>query len=123
MNIEPLEKKIFDKALANGVSKIILSFSGGPNEGYLDITLEPLSTSRTLVDELTVEIEKWVCYAYNGYSGVVAGEANDYGDEIVYDLVNKKCSAKEWCMVRETKEFDEVPLEVVNVETIESDDE
>jgi len=128
MNIEPLNKDIYDKALAMGVNKIILEFSGGSDEGYLDVSFEPpLYNNRWLypslgrqTDELTKEVEKWAWDTYN-YSG--AGDGSDYGDEIVYDLVIKKCFTKEWCRqphrplrfqtgTRETNDGDDVPLEV-----------
>jgi len=131
MNIEPLNKDIYNKALAMGVNKIILEFSGGSDEGYLDVSFEPplcqpegytrgYPSLGRKTDELTKEVETWAWDTYN-YSG--AGDGSDYGDEIVYDLVNKKCSTKEWCMVREISPGGEVPLEIDNVEAIESDDE
>jgi len=131
MNIEPLKKDIYDKSVSNGVSKIILSFSGGYGKGYLDVSFEPPrchSSGYTRgypslgrkTDELTAAIEKW---AWDTYRYFGAGNGSDYGEEIVYDLVNKKCSTKEWYTVRKTNDGGEVPLEIDNVEAIESDDE
>jgi len=121
MNIEPLNKDIYNKAVANGVTEIILEFSGGSDQGYLNVTLLPWDQNKC--DEygkLNADIENWAWGAYS-YSG--AGDGTEYGDEIVYDLVNKKCSTKEWFTVREANYGGEVPLEIDNVEAIESDDE
>jgi len=121
MNIEPLNKELYNRAKALGITSIELGFSGGNDEGYLNVTLLPWDQNkRDDYGKLNADIENWAWDAYS-YSG--AGDGTEYGDEIVYDLVNKKCSTKEWYLVRETKEFDKVPLEIDNVEAIESDDE
>ena len=49
----------------------------------------------------------WDVYAYNG-----AGEGIDYGDDIVYDLVNKKVKLSEWCYERTERDRDDVELEI-----------
>ena len=37
MRAEALSKELYDLAKAEGVTKIILRFSGGDDEGYLDV--------------------------------------------------------------------------------------
>ena len=39
MEIQPLSKKIFDKAVSIGITEIHLNFSGGNDEGYVNINL------------------------------------------------------------------------------------
>ena len=39
-------------------------------------------------------------------------EGIDYGDEIVYDLKNKKVRTSEWSMVRQDSENDDTDLEI-----------
>jgi hypothetical protein len=104
MQIEPLPKKIHDKALSLGVTEIHLNFSGGNDEGYLSVSLEGTSDSN-----FTLEVENWAweAYSYNG-----AGDGSDYGDDIVYDLVNNKVSTEEWYMMRTRGQSYENNLEV-----------
>jgi hypothetical protein len=78
-----------------------LKFSGGSDEGYLDVHLDvpdvqdPYSTElsklRTDLDEYAWEV--------NPYSG--AGDGNDYGDDYVFDLVKNTVSHSTWYMRRE----------------------
>ena len=96
MNIEPLSKKIYDKAVSLGITQIELKFSGGSDEGYLNVYVndEKGFSSNT---EFEQQIEGWAWDTY-GYSG--AGDGNDYGDDIVYDLVEKTATASSWSMQR-----------------------
>ena len=94
MTIEPLNKDIYNKAIALGIEKIVLNFSGGNDEGYLNVTLYPWHKDKILEHtELNAEVENWAWDVYS-YSG--AGDGSDYGDDIEYDLVNKKVSSQEW---------------------------
>ena len=90
MNAEPLNKDIYNKALALGIEKITLRFSGGSDEGCLDVDLTPWN-EKTI--KFIVDIENWAWDAYS-YSG--AGDGSDYGDDITYDLKNKRVSTSEW---------------------------
>lgn len=91
MEILPLKKELYDKAKTLGVKRIVLHFSGGNDEGYLDIELNgaDYSESKTLWGE----VEEWAYNAY-GYSG--AGDGTPYGDDITYDLENNKVETQEW---------------------------
>jgi hypothetical protein len=104
MNAEPISKELFDKLIAAGITEVSLNFSGGSDEGYLDVTLEP--TSPKELEEL-VEQWAWSVYSYSG-----AGEGIDYGDDIVYDLVNKKVKTSEWCYERKDRDAFKVDLEI-----------
>ena len=108
IDIEPLSKKIYDKAVALGITQIALHFSGGNDEGYLSVYLnnEKGFSSNT---ELEQEIEEWAWEAY-GYSG--AGDGNDYGDDVVYDLLNKTASASSWSMQRTEGDSEDGDLEI-----------
>lgn len=90
IEIQPLSKDIYNKAKEHGVEQIVLRFSGGSDEGYLDIDVVPYE-NQTI--ELTNDIDTWAwdVYAYNG-----AGDGTDYGDTITYDLVKGEVSADEW---------------------------
>lgn len=98
MDIEPLSKEIYNKAKSLGITKIVLNFSGGSDEGYLNVTLYPWDQNQSdEYNELSAEIENWAWDVYS-YSG--AGEGNDYGDDIEYDLVNNRVSTQEWYTAR-----------------------
>jgi hypothetical protein len=101
MNIEPLSKKIYDKAISLGITEIILAFSGGSDEGYLNVSFvwedKPKDFNPDDEHAFQSEVEEWGFEAYE-YSG--AGEGNDYGDNVTYDLVNKTATTDEWYMAR-----------------------
>ena len=103
MNIEPLSKAIYNKAKGLGVETIELRFSGGSDEGYLDVYTTPNNLA------LESEIEEWAWEVYD-YSG--AGEGNDYGDNIEYNLKNGTAQAEEWYMTRQAGESDVRDLQI-----------
>ncbi len=101
MNAEPLSKVIYEKAKSLGYNQISLRFSGGNDEGYLYVELEPDIAQIDNYDFIK-EIEDWAWKVYD-YSG--AGDGSDYGDTITYDLENGKVSTQEWYhVVKEEKE-------------------
>ena len=104
MNIEPLPKKIFDKALSLGITEIHLNFSGGNDEGYVNVNL-----LGEYNQEFAEEIEEWVWETYD-YSG--AGDGSDYGDDVVYDIVNKKATSESWYMARTQGDGEDGDLEI-----------
>lgn len=111
MNAEPLNKDIYNKAVKLGVETITLRFSGGSDEGYLDVDIVPWNDqTKTIIGE--IENWAWDAYCYSG-----AGDGNDYGDDVEYDLVNKKVSTSEWYTARQDGDSDSGDLE------IESDEE
>jgi hypothetical protein len=109
MNAEPISKELFDKLVAAGVNEVTLRFSGGSDEGYLDVDLGDIDHFDEEGRKLINEVEKWAWDVYS-YSG--AGEGIDYGDDIVYDLVNKKVKLSEWCYERTERDRDDVELEI-----------
>ncbi|NBW85150.1 MAG: hypothetical protein EBR50_07575 [Proteobacteria bacterium] len=104
MNAAPLKKEIYDKAKALEIDTIILNFSGGSDEGYLEVELEPNHDC-----DFANEIEEWAWSVYS-YSG--AGDGSDYGDTIKYDLENNEVTTSEYYMVREDNENDPEELEI-----------
>jgi hypothetical protein len=91
MEIKPLKKAIYDRAMELGVESIELNFSGGNDEGHLNITVNPESLLG--VAGLEGDIHNWVWQVYN-YTG--AGDGYEYGDNIVYDLREGKTSHTSW---------------------------
>ena len=104
MNAKPLSKEIYNKAKELGIERIILRFSGGNDEGYLDVETEPKFNQ-----DFASEIEDWALEEYN-YSG--AGDGSDYGDDVIYDLKNGKVSTSEWYMSRSEGDADERNLQI-----------
>lgn len=104
MQIESLKKELYDRAIALGINEIHLHFSGGSDEGYLEIDLLPVYD-----DKLAFDIETWAWDTY-GYGG--AGDGSDYGDDIVYDLKNNKATASEWYTARTEGDSHEADLEI-----------
>lgn len=104
MNIEPLSKKLYKKAVELGVETITLNFSGGNDESHLNIEISPSISDG---GEFEKEIDAWVWETYE-YSG--AGDGNDYGDDITYDLKNKKATSTEWYMARTEGQGEEIDL-------------
>ena len=94
MNIEPLPKALYDKLIANKFYKLTLSFSGGSDEGNVDVDFGGRYDAHR---QLSDDIEDWVWSVYS-YSG--AGDGTDYGDEIVYNLGTMTATHSDWCMQR-----------------------
>ena len=106
MNAEPISKELYNKLTAAGITSVTLNFSGGNDEGYLDVTIEP---HRKDVLHFIKEIEDW---AWNAYSYSGAGAGIDYGDEIVYDLIKKKVRTSEWSYERTERDLGDNDLEI-----------
>ncbi len=114
VNAEPIKKSLYDKLKAQGVNRVKLCFSGGSDEGFLDVFIYPeLDYHDEAVRNLVEEVETWAWDTYS-YSG--AGEGNDYGDNITYDLENNKVETEEWFMQRTYGDSDEDTLVVEDEE-------
>lgn len=105
MEAQPISKVIYEKAKELGINTIELRFSGGNDEGYLDIEVKPWDKQ----GEMDSEIEEWAwqVYQYNG-----AGDGNDYGDNITYDLEKGQVTTCEWYMARQDNENDPEDLQI-----------
>jgi hypothetical protein len=110
MQTKPLKKAIYDKAKELGIESITLHFSGGSDEGYLDVEL---CEADKAPDGFFNEIEEWAWEAYD-YNG--AGEGDAYGDDIVYDLKNGKVSTSVWYMARQDASDGSGELEIAEEE-------
>jgi hypothetical protein len=115
-DIQPLKKELFERAEKMGLGKIILNFSGGSDEGYLQVEALPkdiinywnwrqnslTNEQRRELDQFTSDVEEWAydAYCYNG-----AGDGNSYGDDIEYDLVEKTATVSEWWTERQQGDY------------------
>jgi hypothetical protein len=91
MTAPALPKTLYDRAVAAGIKQITFAWSGGSDEGYLDVSFDAYPI--TELETLRNDIEEWASDAFD-YSG--AGEGNDYGDDYVYDLAAKTVSHSAW---------------------------
>ncbi len=106
MKVKPLKKKLYTKAKELGVKNIILQFSGGSDEGNLNVELEP-EWNQEFANE--VEDWAWEVYSYNG-----AGDGSDYGDNIDYDIKNGKVTTSEWFTSYQTNENEAENLKIAD---------
>ena len=98
---QAIPSELVNKLRAAGVESFTLSFSGGSDEGYLDIDGIP--------GELEKEVEDWAWRAYQ-YSGAGGGE--DYGDDVTYNLKDGTVECVEWYMERQDKDLETHTLEI-----------
>jgi len=141
MTIQPLSKEIHQMALDMGVLQLRLQFSGGSDEGFLNVESAPWlyhSVCRTCrragqksdrgyvcihCDEVisyphkprdfyeAVEEWAWKVYSYGG-----AGAGEDYGDDITYNLENKTMEHQRWTEGRVYHDETEEKLEVADAD-------
>lgn len=95
MKALPLPKSIYDTAKSLGVGTIRLEFSGGSDEGYLNVSFLPSEVNNDTVGNFRSDVEDWAWGVYD-YSG--SGDGESYGDTIIYDLNNGKVITSEWHM-------------------------
>jgi len=101
MTPQPLPMKFMTRALSLGASKIRLNFSGGSDEGHLNIDfsdsegqyLYTYGEGSEGLRDLENEIDTWVwnTYHYNG-----AGDGRSYGDIICYNLKEGTVTTEVW---------------------------
>lgn len=90
----PLPKNILEECKKQGVTSFTLQFTGGNDEGYLDVEFDTRKGGyHAGLNDLSKFIESWAWDVY-GYNG--AGDGNEYGDSITYDLVQNKIQMLEW---------------------------
>ena len=106
MEAKPLSKVIYDKAKNFGIESVRLRFSGGSDEGYLEVEL---SESDNADESFSSEIEDWAWEAYD-YNGM--GDGLDFGHDITYDLKNNKVSMNAWYTTRHDENEGEKELEI-----------
>ena len=98
MQAQPLPKKFYDALLALKVEELCLHWSGGDDQGYLDIQTVPDSID---IGDLHDQIDEWAWLEY-GYNG--AGDGSDYGDDITYNLTKGIVTTSEWFTIRQESE-------------------
>lgn len=119
MEVVPLPESLFNQAVLLGVRKIRLNFSGGSDEGHLNVMCDVNLTAdnKSLIYKLEQAVESWAWEVYE-YCG--AGDGHDYGDDITYSIEDRKVITSGWYMERkdtpeEESEMVIFPLEGENV--------
>jgi len=87
--IRPISKVIYEKAKSLGIETISLQFTGGNDEGALQVDVDPYDSSYNFEKE--IESWAWEAYQYNG-----GGDGSDYGDDITYNLKDGTASSSHW---------------------------
>jgi len=97
MDALPFPKSLYEKAKELNVKSVTLAFSGGSDEGYLNVSVQSddYDKNRDSLYALESDIEKWAWEVYD-YSG--AGDGTDYGDDVIYNLVNNTVETQTWFM-------------------------
>ena len=115
-SIQPLPARIVAKAKQLKIEIITLNFSGGSDEGCLNVDVDS-SQDTVASQEFLREIEEWAWSAYS-YSG--AGEGSDYGDDITYNLKEGTASVSDWWTDRCEGKTVSMPLPTTATEIIPS---
>jgi len=82
-----------------GMTKVVLQFEGGDDEGFLniDVTLKEGTNLEEhqshQLEDLKGNLYSWAWEVYH-YSG--AGVGNRYGDNVIYDLENDTTTVERW---------------------------
>jgi hypothetical protein len=90
MKIVPLSKEIVEECKENKVECVKLEFTGGSDEGYLNVDMLPWKEN---LESLCKKIEEWAWQHYE-YSG--AGCGGDYGDDISYNIADNSAMHEYW---------------------------
>jgi hypothetical protein len=75
------------------ITKVCLNFSGGSDQGYLDVSAETADGPVPQHDVILTEI---LNAAWRGFSYSGAGDGSDYGDDYTFDLIKKKIHHSSW---------------------------
>lgn len=110
-SIQPLPARIVANAKQLKIEIITLNFSGGNDEGYLnvDVTHSQDADTYDTPQDFLDEIENWAWKAYS-YSG--AGSGSAFGDNITYNLKKHTASVSDWYTDRCEGDTESMPLEV-----------
>lgn len=114
MDIKPFPKSLFDKATLLKIERVELEFSGGNDEGNLQVTAYKMVVSKATeqqVNEFEADVNSWADIEYD-YSG--AGDGSDYGDNITYNFKKQIVISSDWSMVRQDSGENDEKMEVVD---------
>lgn len=106
MSAEAMSKKLYEELVAAGATQVTLGFSGGSDEGFLNISIDYKDTSK-VPDAVSMDLEKkvedwaWTAYRYNG-----TGDGSEYGDNYIYNLVDGTVEHSSWYTERVTHDED-----------------
>ena len=108
--MQPLNKNLYKDCISLGVEGFTVHLEGGSDEAYVTVYLALGNTPRTDAhNQLENALEEWVWDVF-GYSG--AGDGTSYGDDYVYNLLDKKVIHSEWWTSREEGPETEEELEL-----------
>jgi hypothetical protein len=120
INEHGMSKDLYDLLKEAGIVELVLHFSGGHDEGHLEISATYLKDGKRLpyyyvpplsnFDEVMKIVEE---AAEEGFSYCGTGDGNDYGDNYTYDLENNTVKHDEWYSRVEELDGEKERLEIV----------
>jgi len=100
--VKPLDRAIYNRAKAAGITSILLMFEGGSDEGFLQVDAEYADAEKSdksavengLHESFLDDLYEWAeeTYAFSG-NGDGSGP---YGFDVTYDLANGLVSIETW---------------------------
>lgn len=111
MDILPLPKRFWDKLVEIEATTLEIRFQGGNDEGFCECEINAKDSAKA--NALADKIHEWALDSYE-YSG--AGDGNDYGDDIYYDLKAGTVTHTDWCMERTELTNDPTPILIEETE-------
>ena len=105
--IQPIPARIVKRAKELGIKRFTLQFSGGNDEGYLNVEYDMPDPGYDNKFNRMVEDWAWSAYEYSG-----AGDGSEYGDNICYNLEENRASTSEWYTSRVDGSSKSMPLPV-----------
>ena len=131
MDAQPFPRTLFDRATAEGVTRIELNFSGGSDEGFLSIGTrnaedgvidrqDGYSHANWKDPELSF-IDALIAWAWSVYEYSGDGDGGDYGDDIIYNLAEGATVTQEWYTEPSYQPEQPSVLEIVDTEAEEAE--
>jgi hypothetical protein len=121
INAEGMNKNLYDLLKENNVKSFELRFSGGSDEGYLDVHIEydqPMDASNTVSpannQKETIETVLYDA-AMEGFAYSGAGDGNAYGDNYYFDLETGEIRHEEWYMEEKSNMLPEKRIQVIDI--------
>jgi hypothetical protein len=122
LNENGMNKKLYNLLKKNKVKGFVLKFSGGSDEGYLDVSVDyrkegddkVYTSSYPPHDPKNIEDIKSILYdaAMEGFEYTGAGDGTDYGDNYYFDLETGEIRHEEWYMVEQSSMLPEKKIQL-----------
>jgi hypothetical protein len=121
INEEGMNKNLYDLLKENNVKSFELRFSGGSDEGYLDVHIEydqsmdasniisPTNNQKKTIESVLYDA------AMEGFAYSGAGDGTPYGDNYYFDLETGEIRHEEWYMEEKSNMLPEKRIQVIDI--------